>query len=464
MINYTCFSPHPPLIIPEIGGDSLEQVRDTVKGMENIASQMAEVSPDVIVFLTPHGNVFADGLSCLHEPQLKGDFGPFGHRDIEFSRANDVALVEEIARLSQEQGIEFFGITEGLAKEHHLNASIDHGVLVPLYYLEKAGLKDIPIAAISIGYLPVLDLYNFGMILNEAARRLGRKIALVASGDMSHRLKDDGPYKFNADGPRYDEAIKTMLSEKNTEGILNLPHYLLENAGECGYRSLVIMLGALDGTSYNTNIFSYEGPFGVGYLTAGFQPVEEAPSIFTELKQSQAEAVKERRNQESLPVQLARITLETYLTTGQIPAVSDQFKILQGEKAAAFVSLKKNGQLRGCIGTILPYHDNLAEEIVNNAISAGLHDPRFSPVNRQEIDQLVYSVDVLGQPETCTRKELDPKKYGVIVSRGRKRGVLLPDLEGVDTVEEQLEIALQKAEIPRNQKYEIERFEVKRFT
>jgi AmmeMemoRadiSam system protein A len=255
-----------------------------------------------------------------------------------------------------------------------------------------------------------------------------------------------------------------MLSEKNVEGILSLPHYFLENAGECGYRSLVIMLGALDGTSYNTNIFSYEGPFGVGYLTAGFQPIEEAPSIFTELKQKQDEAVKKRRNQESLPVQLARTTLEKYIETGQAPAISGEFQTLQEQKAAAFVSLKKNGQLRGCIGTILPYHDNLAEEIVNNAVSAGTRDPRFAPVSSQELAQLVYSVDVLGQPEPCTREELDPQKYGVIVSHGRKRGVLLPDLEGVDTVEQQLEIALQKADIPRGQKYEIERFEVTRFT
>lgn len=464
MISYTCFSPHPPLIIPEIGGDNLKQVKDTVNGMESIASQMAEISPDVIAFLTPHGNVFADCLSCLGEPQLKGDFNAFGRPDIGTHRTNDVAMAEEISRLSLEQKIDFITITNDIAREHHLNAAIDHGILVPLYYLEKAGLKDVPIVAISIGYLPVLELYNFGRMLSEAADRLGRKLALVASGDMSHRLKDDGPYKFHADGPGYDAAIKTMLNEHNIEGILDLPPALLENAGECGYRSLVIMLGALDGTNFNTKIFSYEGPFGVGYLTAGFQPMGEAPSLFAAMMQKQTEAVQVRRQHESLPVQLARTTLEKYITTGQIPVINDEFQALLGEKAAAFVSLKKNGQLRGCIGTILPYHNNLAEEIINNAISAGTRDPRFVPVSSQELAQLVYSVDVLGQPEPCSREDLDPQKYGVIVSRGHKRGVLLPDLEGVDTVEEQLEIALQKADIPRSQKYKIERFEVKRFT
>ncbi|MGI5920943.1 MAG: AmmeMemoRadiSam system protein A [Syntrophomonadaceae bacterium] len=464
MISYTCLSPHPPLIIPEIGGDSLNQVKDTVQGMESLARQMAQAAPDVIVFLTPHGNVFADCLSCLSEPQLSGNFSSFGHGEIELEHVNDLAMIEEIARLAYEQEIEFIGITGQLAREHHLHASLDHGILVPLYYLNQAGLTDTPIVAISIGFLPVLDLYNFGRILARAANNRGRKMAIVASGDMSHRLRDDGPYRFNPDGPRYDETIRTLIIEQNIKEILNLPHSLLENAGECGYRSLVIMLGALDGVEFKSQVFSYQGPFGVGYLTAGFEPVGEKPSLYAEIQQEQAEAIKAKRRQESLPVQLARKTLEGYIKTGQAPALTDEFKSLQGKKAAAFVSLKKNGQLRGCIGTIVPYQQNLAEEIINNAISAGTRDPRFSPVSVQELDQLVYSVDILGTPEPCTREDLDPQKYGVIVSRGHKRGVLLPALEGVDSVEEQLEIALQKAGISRDQKYKIERFEVQRFT
>jgi AmmeMemoRadiSam system protein A len=144
-------------------------------------------------------------------------------------------------------------------------------------------------------------------------------------------------------------------------------------------------------------------------------------------------------------------------------ALPEELKEISKQRAAAFVSLKKGGQLRGCIGTILPLHDNLMEEIRENAISAGTRDPRFPAVRPEELEQLEYSVDVLSKPEPATREELDPSRYGVIVSRGHKRGVLLPDLEGVDTVEEQLEIALQKADISRNQGYGIERFEVIRY-
>ena len=133
------------------------------------------------------------------------------------------------------------------------------------------------------------------------------------------------------------------------------------------------------------------------------------------------------------------------------------------EKAGVFVSIKKNGQLRGCIGTIQPQRDNIAEEIIHNAISAGVRDPRFMPVDGSELGDLVYSVDVLEKHESVdTDDELDPKKYGVIVRSGLRSGLLLPNLEGIDTVREQIEIALQKAGIRPDEHYTLERFEVKR--
>ena len=128
-----------------------------------------------------------------------------------------------------------------------------------------------------------------------------------------------------------------------------------------------------------------------------------------------------------------------------------------------FVSLKKDGRLRGCIGTISPTKSSIAKEIITNAVSAGTGDPRFDPVREEELDDLVYSVDVLGEPEDIKSKdELDVVKYGVIVSKGSRRGLLLPNLEGVDTVEKQIEIALQKAGIAADANYEMQRFEVVR--
>jgi AmmeMemoRadiSam system protein A len=164
-------------------------------------------------------------------------------------------------------------------------------------------------------------------------------------------------------------------------------------------------------------------------------------------------------------VKLARATLEAYVRNGkriEIPDwVPEEFR---KKRAGVFVSLKKHGVLRGCIGTIGPVRVNLAEEIIYNAISSGTQDPRFPAIKPEELKELVYSVDVLGEAEKIeTMEQLDVKRYGVIVTSGFRRGLLLPDLEGVDTPEMQVAIALQKAGIHRDDPYEMERFEVIRF-
>lgn len=138
---------------------------------------------------------------------------------------------------------------------------------------------------------------------------------------------------------------------------------------------------------------------------------------------------------------------------------------LLNKKNGVFVSLKKFGALRGCIGTILPVTDSIAQEIINNSISAAMHDPRFPTVEEEELYDIDISVDVLTTPVKSAKEELNPKQYGVIVSKGYKRGLLLPDLEGIDTVEQQLQIACDKGEIDYfNDDYNIEKFEVIRYS
>jgi len=136
---------------------------------------------------------------------------------------------------------------------------------------------------------------------------------------------------------------------------------------------------------------------------------------------------------------------------------------MKQKKAGVFVSIKKAGQLRGCIGTIAPTTGSIAEEIMRNAVASSVEDSRFVPIHPNELSDLTFSVDVLGELEPITVTEnLDVEKYGVIVSKGRKRGLLLPNLEGVDTAEEQLAIALRKAGIGDHEEFSIERFEVVR--
>lgn len=168
---------------------------------------------------------------------------------------------------------------------------------------------------------------------------------------------------------------------------------------------------------------------------------------------------------ESIPVQLARKSIVYFLENNRIMTLPEDIPAdLTENRAGVFVSLKKGGRLRGCIGTFLPTQENIAMEITENAVSAATRDPRFPSVSLNEVDLLTVSVDILSQPEEIDDiEQLDPKKYGVIVSSGYKKGLLLPNLEGVDTVEYQVDIARQKAGISSDENYQIQRFEVKRY-
>ena len=169
--------------------------------------------------------------------------------------------------------------------------------------------------------------------------------------------------------------------------------------------------------------------------------------------------------QESLPVRIAKASLSYLMEHGKVlPAFNEPVPAELKKPAGVFVSLKKQGQLRGCIGTILPTQPDAATEIIRNAVSAATADPRFPRVQPQELAELEISVDILTPPEPIeSLSELDPRRYGVIVRRGSRSGLLLPDLDGVDTVAEQVDIACRKAGIHPAEPLEMYRFEVIRY-
>ena len=203
---------------------------------------------------------------------------------------------------------------------------------------------------------------------------------------------------------------------------------------------------------------------GVGYGICSFHPtgIDESRHF---LEQNSSEPNNNASPASSDPcVQLARTSLESYILSRKIIDVpQDLPEDLTARRAGAFVSIHEHGQLRGCIGTISPVRSNLAEEIIFNAVSASTRDPRFPPIRKEELPFLEINVDVLGEPEDIeSEDDLDVKRYGVIVTNGLRRGLLLPDLDGVDTVRQQIAIAKQKAGIASFEKVSLQRFEVVR--
>ncbi|MBQ1534762.1 MAG: AmmeMemoRadiSam system protein A, partial [Erysipelotrichaceae bacterium] len=219
-----------------------------------------------------------------------------------------------------------------------------------------------------------------------------------------------------------------------------------------------------DSLSVRAEALSHEDVTGVGYGICTFYPQgkdEERNFLFRYEKKREAEILKRRENSDAY-VRLAYQAVDYYvLHRRYLPIPEDIDEELTGRRAGTFVSIHKEGLLRGCIGTIAPTRKNVAQEIIANAVSACSRDPRFSPVSEDELKDLEISVDVLGETEDVSSPdELDVKRYGVIVSCGERRGLLLPDLDGVDTVEEQIDIARKKGGIGKDEDYTLQRFEV----
>ena len=257
-----------------------------------------------------------------------------------------------------------------------------------------------------------------------------------------------------------------VCSRAAFEELFDFDETFCDKAAECGHRSFVIMAGVLGGLSVKATVLSHQDVTGVGYGICTFYPEGTDPNRhFLKAYQEKAERECLERAEKSDPyVRLARASVESWVRHHERISVPEGLpEEMLTRRAGAFVSLHRHGRLRGCIGTIMATEKNIAEEIVQNAVSACSRDPRFSPVTADELSTLEISVDVLGELESIgSPNELDVKRYGVVVSHGRKRGLLLPNLDGVDTVEEQIRIARQKGGIREGEPYRLERFEVVR--
>lgn len=444
--------PHPPLIIPSVGGGQEVAIADTIEAFQEIARRTAQHNPDTIVIVSPHAPAYRDGFFISDSPSEEGSMGRFGQPQEAMEVRIDGTLTHSITRRLESHGIAAAGAPRGAG-------SLDHGAYVPLYFLrETLDLESIAVVRLGLSGLSDQTHRFVGHAIASAAKELDRSVVLIASGDWSHRLKEDGPYGFAPEGPVFDRTLADLFAAGDLEGLFTLDPSLCEGAAECGLRSFQIMAGALEGESFTAELLSYEGPYGVGYGVAAFE-VDPWPSS------SEEEAIREEMAHGEDPlVALARATVNAYVRTGNTPSVPPTMpQEYTHRKAGVFVSLHEEGDLRGCIGTIAPQRASIAEEVIANAVSASTADPRFPAITPDELDSISYSVDVLGEPEPAdSLVELDPKHYGVIVSRGRKRGLLLPDLEGVETVMDQLAIAKRKAGIAAGEDCEVERFEVVR--
>ncbi|MDR0404693.1 MAG: AmmeMemoRadiSam system protein A [Oscillospiraceae bacterium] len=447
---YGCLLPHPPLIVPAVGG-AIDKVPATRAAYQKIASEIDKINPDVLVVFSPHSINYEDHFHISPGESASGSFEQFGAPKVKIKVLYDSQLAELIDKISQKNNV-----ATDLRSEQ--DSSLDHGTMVPLNFLTCR-----KIVRIGLSDLSLVDHYRFGTCVKEAIKKLERNAVIVASGDMSHKLRADGAYGLVPEGAVHDEFVRNCLEEGDFCKLLTIDRSVAKTAAECGLRSLIMLAGTMDELSIASKIYNYEAPYGVGYLTAEVRGEKTIDSLLPTIILNEKTRLNAFTGQtEDEFVRLARQNIEHYVKTGEVMELPNNLpREMTHHRAGIFVSIKKNGNLRGCIGTISPTCDNIALEIIQNSVSACSCDPRFEPVTVDELPSLVCSVDVLMKPEPILDKnKLNPKRYGVIVAHESRRGLLLPNLEKVNTIEEQIEIALRKGGINESEPYSIERFEV----
>lgn len=422
--------PHPPIAIAAIGRGEERNIQSTIDAYHQVSKIIAEINPEIIVISSPHAPFLKDGFFVRNSESITGDFSRFGHPEIKETLLTDPSFAKELRSINHRVRLADMETSE-----------VDHGVMVPVHFIHQQGSYRWLITGISP--MSKQEHLQLGRDIRAVSEKLGKKTVFIASGDLSHRLKHDGPYGYVKEGAIFDQRITEILSSGNFGLLDSLDESLCEKAGECGLRGLHVLAGVLEGRQCKPKLLSYEGPFGVGYAVASFL-IDKKKDPY---------------------VDLARKTIEHYVNHHQIVKPEDVMHLSEfyQPSSGVFVSIHRQGRLRGCIGTIEPVRKNLGTEIIYNAVAACARDPRFYPVASMELKDLEISVDVLTKAEKISDKsELDVHRFGVIVVSGDRRGLLLPDLEGIDSIDHQVAIARRKAGIDPDEPVDLYRFEVVR--
>jgi AmmeMemoRadiSam system protein A len=422
---------HPPVLVPEVGGERSAELRATHSAVERLDRLLSRNRGELVVLISPHSASSLESIPVRRSSRVAGDLGRFGAPQVRVVVDVDVEATEMLVR---DAG------TQGFALTWSDDANLDHGIVVPLYLLPRTRAAR-RFILLGISGWPLDRFREFGAFLH---RQLGsREAILIASGDLSHRLTPEAPYGFRPEGQVMDQRVIDALRTQQWDQIERLDPGLVGEAGECGLRPLSLMLGAARAAGLRSEVFSYEGPFGVGYPVALFRAEHQAGAV-------QA---------------IGQEAIETYLRERRIidPPASVPPDLKQ--PSAAFVTLRKHGELRGCMGSVLPTESSAAREIIRYAIASAVRDPRFEPVQLDEVPELTVSAQLLDPPEpVASVKELDPAVYGVIVRSGDRQGLLLPGIEGIETVAEQIAAVCEKAGINQRGPLRLERFRTRTVT
>jgi AmmeMemoRadiSam system protein A len=433
---------HAAIVVPDVAGNRARQCGETTRAMADVATRLAAHAADVLVIISPHAARHATRWGICAQTPLQGNFARFNadHIGVTLPGAPEAAI-----RLAN-QARELRLTTRELAGDE-----LDHGTLVPLYFMSKAGWNGatLLIAPPAAG---TRTEERMGQAIARAAEQAGERWAVLASGDMSHRLIPGAPSGYHPLAKEFDRTFKARIDAGDLRGACAIDTDLRQLAAEDVVDSCKVAAAAVGYRSHGHRTYAYEGPFGVGYLEA---------VLYEEAAPDGGLGVADTRPWPAM-LRIARDAISAKITHSAFrpPVLPKPWNAPQG----VFVTLHdRQGTLRGCIGHVEPLFGGLSEEIAACAAAAATQDTRFARVTPKELVSVRIEVSLLSKPEPVSDiGTLDPKRYGVVVSSGRARGVLLPGVAGADTVEEQLRLAAAKGQLPASRAWVIERFEVQK--
>ncbi len=445
--QYVCIAvlmPHAPVLVPAVRGTSGKRAAASVEAMAEAARRVVKAGPEALVVISPHTPRRRGAFGIWAGGRVSGSLAQFGAPGAAVDLPADEKLAEMIVEEAKSRGLKIWRLREN---------DLDHGAVMPLWHLAEAGWHG-PTVVMGLNYPGEGGLAEMGAAIATAGRRAGRQLAVLASGDMSHRLQAGAPEGFHPRAKEFDCAFIECLRAGDYRKLLNFDLELQGLAAEDAVGSTVVAAAAANWDATGHGVLSYEGPFGVGYGVAILHraPPEMAP---TGSKGGSRQGLG----------WVAWRSIETALRGGEgRPDVPTEG--ILGERHGVFVTLCGPGrELRGCVGTLKPKFGNLVEETWHVARDAAFRDGRFAPVAMAELAELRCEVSViLGLKEVASPAELDAARYGVVVTADDgRRGVLLPAVPGIETVKEQLAVARCKGGIGGSEPVRLQRFAVKKF-
>lgn len=438
---------HAPIVIPALGEERAAACARTTRAMAQAAAQLIAHAPDVLVLISPHTPRRREGFGVVADATLSGDFGRFGRPDLQVRALGAPDAARALERRARADGLRCFP-AEG--------SDLDHGALVPLHFVDAAGYRG-PVLLLALPYPEAHSERAIGRAIASTADQLGQRWAVLASGDMSHRLCEGAPAGYHPRAQGFDLAFRTLIERGALAQLDAIDAGLRELAAEDVVASCVVAAAAVDFDASGCRVIDYEGPFGVGYLEAILH--ERNPTLGPDTDRS-TQGPGASESPEAALLAIARAAIGAHLR-GE-PYLPPTLPPPWDRARGAFVTLRSpDGALRGCVGHVEPGFATLAAEVASCAQASATRDSRFLPVQLSELPDLRIELSLLSNPEPISGADaLDPERYGVVVAAGARRGVLLPAVEGVTSARDQLRIARLKAGIESQEPAELARFEV----